>query len=90
MSNPITLSPHKQGTKRKQPHQPTNAGSIARTNEPSPAQPPKPQPQKKGSNCKNQKKRGTQCKKIATPKNKRACRNGVDPQRSTGAEVECL
>jgi hypothetical protein len=74
----ITLFPTKQRTKRKQPTTTTNREGIARTNQQPTAQPQKPQPQRKRTNRNPMQKRGTQCKKTETPKNKRIARSGVD------------
>jgi hypothetical protein len=88
---PLANTPHQAKNKRESnPNQPTNRKEVQEPSQRPPTPTPKPQLQRKRTNRTQTQKRGTHCKKIGTPKNKRTSRSGGVAWRDTGAEVDCL
>jgi hypothetical protein len=81
------IPPNKNIKTRSNPPQPTHRKGLHEPDQRPPTQPPKPKPQRNGSQCKKPKKRPTQCKKIATPKKLFYFLYGGYPQGGVDAEV---
>lgn len=83
-------SPTKQTKEIRNPTQPPPPEPVQEPNQEPTTQAPKPKQQRAKGLQEIQEKRPTQCKKFATPKNKRMVRSGGVAWSDTGVEVGCL